>query len=117
MIRRAKEFDGVIYSIWTDTQSYEPLSPLDIQQETFDLAHDHMKELADAGGGAFYECESSKISPVHMIESWLTWELSTLCPIGPPIKFAMAHGEQFASTSIDLTQSRAASADISRSKQ
>ena len=57
MIRRAKEFDGVIYSIWTDTQSYEPLSPLDIQQETFDLAHDQMKELANAGGGAFYECE------------------------------------------------------------
>jgi len=57
MIRRAKEFDGVVYSIWTDTQSYEPLSPLDIQQETFDLAHDHMKDLADAGGGAFYECE------------------------------------------------------------
>ena len=57
MIRRAKEFDGVIYSIWTDTQDYEPLSPLDIQQETFDLAHDRMKELADAGGGAFYECE------------------------------------------------------------
>ena len=54
---RGKEFDGVIYSIWTDTQSYEPLSPLDIQQETFDLAHNHMKELADAGGGAFYECE------------------------------------------------------------
>src|SRR3989440_10068924 len=57
MIRRAKEFDGVVYSIWTDTQNYEPLSPLDIQQETFDLAHDHMKDLADAGGGAFYECE------------------------------------------------------------
>ena len=57
MIRRSKEFDGIIYSIWTDTQSYEPLSPLDIQQETFDLAHDRMKELADAGGGAFYECE------------------------------------------------------------
>jgi Ca-activated chloride channel homolog len=57
MIRRAKEFDGVIYSIWTDTQSYEPLSPLDIQQETFDLGHDRMKELSDAGGGAFYECE------------------------------------------------------------
>jgi len=57
MIRRAKEFDGVIYSIWTDTQSYVPLSPGDIQQETFDLAHDQMKELADAGGGAFYECE------------------------------------------------------------
>src|SRR5437764_8844013 len=57
VIRQVKEFDGVIYSIWTDTQSYEPLSPLDIQQETFDLAHDRMKELADAGGGAFYECE------------------------------------------------------------
>jgi VWFA-related protein len=57
MIRRAKEFDGVIYSIWTDTQTYVPLSPLDIQQETFDLAHDQMRELADAGGGSFYECE------------------------------------------------------------
>ena len=60
LIRRAKEFDGVVYSIWTDTQSYEPLSPLDIQQETFDLAHDRMKELADVGGGAFYECEELK---------------------------------------------------------
>ena len=56
LIRQAREFDGVIYSIWTDTQSYEPLSPLDIQQETFDLAHDQMKEIADVGGGAFYEC-------------------------------------------------------------
>ena len=60
LVRRAKEFDGVVYSIWTDTQSYEPLSPLDIQQETFDLAHDRMKELADVGGGAFYECEELK---------------------------------------------------------
>jgi VWFA-related protein len=60
LVRRAKEFDGVIYSIWTDTQSYEPLSPLDIQQETFDLAHDRMKEVADIGGGAFYECEELK---------------------------------------------------------
>ena len=60
MIRLAKEFDGVVYSIWVDTQSYEPLSPLDIQQETFDLAHDQMKQLADAGGGIFYECEELK---------------------------------------------------------
>ena len=60
VIRRAKEFDGVVYSIWVDTQSYEPLSPLDIQQETFDLAHDRLKELADVGGGAFYECEELK---------------------------------------------------------
>jgi VWFA-related protein len=56
-IKQAKEFDGVIYSIWVDTQSYEPLSPLDIQQETFDLGHDRMKDTSDAGGGAFYECE------------------------------------------------------------
>ncbi len=60
LVRRAKEFDGVVYSIWTDTQTYEPLSPKDIQQETFDLAHDRMKELADVGGGAFYECEELK---------------------------------------------------------
>ena len=57
MLRRVKEFDGVLYSIWTDTQDYEPLSKFDIQQETFDQAHDQMKELAEAGGGAFYECE------------------------------------------------------------
>jgi VWFA-related protein len=55
VVRRAKEFDGVVYSIWVDTQSYEPLSPLDIQQETFDLAHDRLRELADVGGGAFYD--------------------------------------------------------------
>jgi VWFA-related protein len=60
LLRRTKEFDGVVYSIWTDTQSYEPLSPLDIQQETFDLAHDRMKEVADVGGGTFYECEELK---------------------------------------------------------
>ena len=60
LVRRVKEFDGVVYSIWTDTQSYEPLSPLDIQQETFDLAHDRMKDLADVGGGVFYECEELK---------------------------------------------------------
>jgi Ca-activated chloride channel homolog len=60
VIRRAKEFDGVLYSIWVDTQSYEPLSTLDIQQETFDLAHNRLKELADVGGGLFYECEELK---------------------------------------------------------
>lgn len=56
LLRQAREFDGIIYTIWTETQNYEPLSPLDIQQETFDLAHDQMKEIADQGGGAFYEC-------------------------------------------------------------
>jgi len=43
-----------------NTQSYEPLSPGDIQQETFDLAHDRMKQFADVGGGGFYECEELK---------------------------------------------------------
>ena len=58
LTRRVKEFDGVVYSIWVKTQSYVPLSIHDIQQETFDDAHDDMKELADNGGGAFYECKA-----------------------------------------------------------
>ncbi len=58
LLRRVKEFDGVVYSIWVKTQSYVPLSIHDIQQETFDDAHDDMKELADIGGGAFYECKA-----------------------------------------------------------
>src|SRR2546423_10996799 len=60
LVKRAKEFDGVIYSIWVDTQSYEPLSPQDIQQETFDLAHDRMSDLADHAGGSFFEWEEVK---------------------------------------------------------
>ncbi|HVF43097.1 MAG TPA: VWA domain-containing protein [Pyrinomonadaceae bacterium] len=54
---RAQEFDGILYAVWTDTEFYEAFSPEDIQPETYDLAHDRMKELADAGGGAFYEVE------------------------------------------------------------
>jgi VWFA-related protein len=54
---RAQEFDGILYSVWTNTEFYEAFSPQDIQPETYDLAHDRMKELADAGGGAFYEVE------------------------------------------------------------
>lgn len=53
---RAREFDGLLYTIWTSTE-YEAFSPEDIQPETFDLAHDRTKELADAGGGAFYLVE------------------------------------------------------------
>ncbi len=53
---RAREFDGLLYTIWTSTE-YEAFSPEDIQPETFDLAHDRTKELADAGGGAFYFVE------------------------------------------------------------
>ena len=51
-----REFDGVLYSIWVNTE-YESLSPEDTQPEDFDAGHDHMKEMADAGGGMFYEVE------------------------------------------------------------
>ncbi|HWS54611.1 MAG TPA: VWA domain-containing protein [Pyrinomonadaceae bacterium] len=53
---RAQEFDGVLYTIWTSTE-YEAFSPLDIQPETFELAEERMKGLADAGGGLFYVVE------------------------------------------------------------
>ena len=53
---RAREFDGVLYTIWTSTE-YEAFSPEDIQPETFDLVHARMRELADAGGGVFFEVE------------------------------------------------------------
>lgn len=56
LLRRVNEFDGVMYSIWVKTQSYEPLSIHDIQQETWDQGHDDLKELAETGGGMFYEC-------------------------------------------------------------
>jgi len=56
LLSRVREFDGVLYTLWLDT-TYEPLSALDIQEETFDLAYDRMKEMADAGGGLFYEVE------------------------------------------------------------
>jgi VWFA-related protein len=58
LVRRVVEFDGMIYSIWVKTQSYVPLSPGDIQQETWDQGHDDMQELAEKGGGAFYECNT-----------------------------------------------------------
>ncbi len=53
---RVQEFDGIVYTVWTSTE-YEAFSPEDIQPETFDLAHDRLEELAQAGGGAFYEVE------------------------------------------------------------
>lgn len=53
---RAQEFDGVLYTIWTSTE-YEAFSPDDVQPETFDLAHDRMAELAEAGGGVFFMVE------------------------------------------------------------
>jgi VWFA-related protein len=59
LLGRVRELDGVLYSLWLETETeYSSLSVLDVQPETFDLAHDRMKELADAGGGIFYEVES-----------------------------------------------------------
>ena len=54
---RVQEFDGVVYAVWTNTEFYEAFSPEDIQPETYDLAHKRMGELAEAGGGLFYEVE------------------------------------------------------------
>lgn len=56
LVNRVREFDGVLYTLWLNTE-YEALSPLDTQPEAFDAGHDRMKEIADAGGGAFYEVE------------------------------------------------------------
>jgi VWFA-related protein len=53
---RAQEFDGMIYSIWMNTE-YVAHSPLDIQPETFDLAYDQLYDLSEAGSGLFYEAE------------------------------------------------------------
>lgn len=49
-----REFDGVIYTLWFNTR-YLALSPRDTQPEAFDEAYDRMREMADAGGGIFYE--------------------------------------------------------------
>jgi len=56
LLSRVSEFDGVVYTLWLNTE-YEALSPLDTQPEAFDSGHDRMRELADTGGGAFYEVE------------------------------------------------------------
>jgi Ca-activated chloride channel homolog len=55
-LRNIQEFDGVLYTLWLNTE-YQAMSPLDTQPEAFDAGHDRMKEMADAGGGIFYEVE------------------------------------------------------------
>ena len=55
-LRNIQEFDGVLYSLWLNTE-YQAFSPLDTQPEAFDMGHDRMKEMAEAGGGIFYEVE------------------------------------------------------------
>lgn len=54
VLSQIREFDGVLYSLWVDTE-YESLSDKDTQPEDFDTGHDRMAEMADAGGGLFYE--------------------------------------------------------------
>jgi VWFA-related protein len=56
LLGRLQEFDGVLYTLWLNTE-YQALSPLDTQPEAFDAGHDRMKEMADMGGGLFYEVE------------------------------------------------------------
>lgn len=56
LLRNIQEFDGVIYTLWLNTE-YESLSDKDTQPEDFDRGHDRMKEIADMGGGLFYEVE------------------------------------------------------------
>jgi len=56
LISKIHEFDGVLYTIWLNTY-YEALHPQDTQPEAFDMGQDRMRELSEAGGGAFYEVE------------------------------------------------------------
>lgn len=56
LLSRVGEFDGVVYTLWLNTV-YEALNPLDTQPEAFDTGYDRMKEMADTGGGVFYEVE------------------------------------------------------------
>ena len=56
LLSRVGEFDGVVYTLWLNTE-YEALHPDDTQPEAFDAGHDRMKEMADIGGGIFYEVE------------------------------------------------------------
>lgn len=54
LMNRLNEFDGVLYTLWLNTY-YEALNPEDTQPEAFDAGHDRMAEMADTGGGVFYE--------------------------------------------------------------
>jgi VWFA-related protein len=58
-LRAVQEFDGVLYTLCLDTY-YEAMNPQDTQPEAFDMAYDRMKEMADVGGGIFYEVKSLK---------------------------------------------------------
>lgn len=55
-LREIQEFDGVLYTLCLNTY-YVALNPRDTQPEAFDMGSDRMKEMAEAGGGIFYEVE------------------------------------------------------------
>jgi len=55
-LRNIQEFDGVLYTLWLNTE-YQAMSPEDTQPEAFDAGHDRLKEMAETGGGVFYEVE------------------------------------------------------------
>jgi VWFA-related protein len=57
LLNGIREFDGVVYALWLNTY-YEAMNEKDTQPEAFDTGHDRMKEIADAGGGVFYEVEA-----------------------------------------------------------
>lgn len=56
MLSNVREFDGVLYALWLNTV-YESLHPHDTQPEAFELGYNRMKELAENGGGLFYEVQ------------------------------------------------------------
>lgn len=56
VLRDIQEFDGVLYTLWLNTR-YVAMDPRDTQPEAFDAGYDRMKEMADVGGGVFYEVE------------------------------------------------------------
>ena len=55
-IRKVQEFDGVLYTLWLNTR-YVALNERDTQPEAFDDGHDQMQEMAESGGGLFYEVD------------------------------------------------------------
>ena len=56
MLSRVREFDGVLYTLWLNTE-YEAMNAQDTQPEAFDMGFERMKEMAEAGGGVFYKVE------------------------------------------------------------
>ena len=77
LLSRVREFDGVLYSLWLNTE-YEAMSPLDTQPEAFDQSHLRMKEVAEAGGGVFYEVDRLRIWPALRTRRRRSWTVYSL---------------------------------------